>query len=244
MCEIFAVSSEKEVELNALLKEFFSHGSKHPNGWGLAVFYGNAVSLEKEPVESNKSSYLKDRLAHKIMACNALAHIRLATVGKMEYANSHPFILRDNFNRAWTLAHNGTIFHGEKTDAYAAQQEGSTDSERILYYFVDQINQKQSALHRELTTQERFALLDELVCRLVPENKLNLTIYDGDLLYVHSNYANSLFMKEKDGAAYFATVPLDDGEWKPLPFMTLLAYHYGRRLFTGTCHGFEYKIAA
>ena len=191
MCEIFAVSSEKEIQLNALLTEFFSHGSKHPNGWGLAVFYGNAVSLEKEPVESNKSSYLKDRLSHQIFACNALAHIRLATVGKMEYANSHPFILRDNLNRAWTLAHNGTIFDGTKTDAYTAAQEGSTDSERILYYLVDQVNQRQSALNRELTARERFALIDELIGGLAPNNKLNLTLYDGELLYVHSNYADS-----------------------------------------------------
>ena len=116
MCEIFAVSSEQEVKLNALLSEFFSHGAKHPNGWGLAVFYGNAVSLEKEPVEAGKSAYLKERLSHQILACNALAHIRQATVGQMEYANSHPFILRDGFNRAWTLAHNGTIFNGLQLD--------------------------------------------------------------------------------------------------------------------------------
>ncbi|MBO4520536.1 MAG: class II glutamine amidotransferase [Alphaproteobacteria bacterium] len=244
MCEIFAVSSEKEIQLNTLLKEFFSHGSKHPNGWGLAVFYGNAVSLEKEPVESNKSSYLKDRLSHQIFACNALAHIRQATVGKMEYANSHPFILRDKLNRAWTLAHNGTIFDGTKTDAYASAQEGSTDSERILYYLVDQVNQRQTALNREMTAEERFALVDRLIGELAPNNKLNLTLYDGEQLYVHTNYANSLFMKETDGAAVFATVPLDNGNWQPLPFMTPLAYHYGRRVFTGTCHNSEYKTAA
>ena len=244
MCEIFAVSSEKEIRLNALLSEFFSHGSKHPNGWGLAVFYGNAVSVDKEPVESNKSSYLKDRLSHQIFACNALAHIRQATVGKMEYANSHPFILRDSLNRAWTLAHNGTIFDGAKTDAYASAQEGSTDSERILYYLVDQVNQRQSSLGREMTMEERFALIDGLIGGLAPNNKLNLTLYDGELLYVHTNYANSLFMKETNGAAVFATVPLDNGDWQPLPFMTPLAYHYGKRMFTGTCHGFEYKLAA
>ena len=240
MCEIFAVSSETEIRLNAWLTEFFLHGSKHPNGWGLAVFYGNAVSLEKEPVESNKSSYLKDRLSHQILACNALAHIRQATVGKMEYANTHPFILRDNADRAWTLAHNGTIFDGTQTDAYVSKQEGSTDSERILYYFVDRINDRQSVTGRGLTAEERFAVIDGLIGELARNNKLNLTLYDGELLYVHTNYANSLFMREVDGGAVFATVPLDDGDWHCLPFMTPLAYRYGKRLFTGTCHGYEY----
>lgn len=244
MCEMFAVSSEKEIRLNSLLTEFFSHGNKHPNGWGLAVFYGNAVSLEKEPVESDTSSYLKDRLSHQIYACNAIAHIRQATVGKMSYENSHPFIFRDYSNRAWTLAHNGTIFDGTKTDPYAAVQEGSTDSERVLYYLVDLVNQKRAALGRDLTAEERFALVDGLIGSLAQNNKLNLTIYDGELLYVHTNFANSLYMKETQGAAVFATVPLDDGEWQPMPFMTPLAYRHGKRVFTGTFHGFEYKLAA
>ena len=244
MCEIFAVSSEKEIKLNALLTEFFSHGNKHPNGWGLAVFYGNAVSLEKEPVESNKSSYLKDRLSHQIFACNAIAHIRQATVGKMEYANSHPFILRDGLNRAWTLAHNGTVFNGEKTDPYAAAQEGSTDSERILYYLVDLVNREQTRLKRPMSAEERFALVNETIVGLAPGNKLNLAIYDGELLYVHTNLADTLYMKETDGAAVFATVPLDEGHWRPLPFMTPLAYRFGKRAFTGTRHGFEYRPAA
>ena len=66
MCELFGVTSPCRIVLNELLLEFFSHGAEHPNGWGMAFFYGNGVSLEKEPEASHKSVYLKQRLQFKV----------------------------------------------------------------------------------------------------------------------------------------------------------------------------------
>ena len=43
MCELFGVDSAKKIPLNELLREFFSDGTEHPHGWGMAFFYGNAV---------------------------------------------------------------------------------------------------------------------------------------------------------------------------------------------------------
>ena len=241
MCELFGVSSSRRIEVNDLLKEFFSHSVRHPNGWGMAVFYENAVSLEKEPVQADKSAYLKERLQHKISVRTMIAHIRLATRGVMEYANCHPFVLRDNGGRCWTLAHNGTIFDYPRHDPYLHRQEGGTDSERILCFLVDQINQQQLALGRALTKAERFALLDELVGDMAGGNKLNLLVYDGELLYVHTNYANSLYYSQREDALLFATTPLDRSSWSAHPFTALCAYQDGRRLFQGTDHGHEYR---
>lgn len=84
MCELFGVSSAQKIEVTDLLKEFFSHSVKHANGWGMATFYGNAVSLEKEPIQAIKSAYLKERLQQNIQVQNMIAHIRLATRGVME----------------------------------------------------------------------------------------------------------------------------------------------------------------
>ena len=107
-----------------------------------------------------------------------IAHIRLATRGVMEYANCHPFVLRDNDHRCWTLAHNGTIFDYPRHNPYLHQQEGRTDSERILFFLVDQVNQRQSELGRSLRVEERLDLLDALVTDMAKGNKLNLLIYD------------------------------------------------------------------
>lgn len=80
----------------------------------MAFFYGNAVSLEKQPEATYKSIYLKQRLRVNIEVDKMIAHIRLATRGSMEYENTHPFVQRDNSDRSWTLAHNGTIFESEE----------------------------------------------------------------------------------------------------------------------------------
>ena len=241
MCELFGASSSQRVRVDELLKEFFSHSARHPNGWGMAVFYENSVSLEKEPVQADQSSYLRERLRHKYMVRNMIAHIRLATRGATEYVNCHPFVLRDNFDRCWTLAHNGTVFDYPRHDPYLQQQEGRTDSERILYFLVDQINLRQQEAGRPLTREERFSLLDELVSDMAKGNKLNLLIYDGELLYVHTNYANSLYYSQREDAVLFATVPLDRGRWGAHPFTTLCAYRDGRIVFRGTNHGSEYR---
>ena len=132
MCELFGVNTPGKIQLNHLLDVFFSHGDKHPHGWGMAFFYGNAVSLEKQPEASHKSNYLRQRLQYKVEADKMFAHIRLATRGNQGYENTHPFVMRDNSDRTWTLAHNGTIFDCDLLNPFTHSQQGQTDSERIL----------------------------------------------------------------------------------------------------------------
>lgn len=240
MCELFGVNARNKTEVNSLLQEFFSHSEMHPHGWGMAAFYENAVSMEKEPIKASRSVYLKERLKHKLEVRTMIAHIRYATIGNMEYANCHPFVKRDNFGRVWTFAHNGTIFDYSDLNPYFYEQEGDTDSERVLYFFLDKINREQTALGRALEKEERFALLDGLVCDLAVGNKVNFLLFDGEMLYVHTNYANSLYMCMQEDKLLFATKPLTKASWVLHPFTTLCAYESGRKVFEGTNHGNEY----
>ena len=243
MCKMLGVSSAKRVRVNELLQEFYSHSDKHPHGWGLATFYHGSASVEKEPTQALKSLYLKERLSHKMDVSTLLAHIRLATMGSMEYGNSHPFVKRDSTGRAWTLVHNGTIFNYPALTPYQQCQEGDTDSERILLYLVDQIDQKLAQTGRDLSAEERFDLLDGLIADMARGNKLNLLIYDGEWMYVHSNYANSLYVCENGETAIFSTAPMEHGEWKPMPFTALCAYRNGRCIRQGKSHGNEYVLS-
>lgn len=240
MCELFGVSALDKIELNDLLREFFSHGTEHPHGWGMAFFYSNSVSLEKQPENSCKSNYLKQRLRAKISTDKMLAHIRLATRGTMEYENTHPFVMRDNDNRTWTLIHNGTIFECESLNRFAHVQQGQTDSERILCYIISKVNALQEEKGTALSPKERFELVDEILCEITPENKVNLLLFDGELLYVHTNYPGSLHICEKGQGVVISTRPLDYGPWKELPLNTLEAYWKGKKLYTGTNHGNEF----
>ena len=169
-----------------------------------------------------------------------IAHIRLATRGTLNYENTHPFVMRDNSDRTWTLAHNGTIFDCDLLNPYTRCQQGQTDSERILAYIVDRVNVRQQEKKRALSAQERFRLLDEILCEITPENKVNLLVFDGELMYVHTNYQNSLYRSPRGAGAVISTTPLDHHKWEPLPLNTLIAYQDGKQVFTGTNHNNEF----
>lgn len=239
MCELFGVTSRCRLELNELLIEFFSHSIEHPNGWGMAFFYDNAVSLEKQPEGAHKSSYLKQRLQSKVEADKMIAHIRLATRGNLNYENTHPFVMRDNSNRTWTLAHNGTIFDCDLLNPFAHSQQGQTDSERILAYIVCRIN---AGLEKKkgLSGRERFELIDGIISEITPENKVNLLLFDGELMYVHTNYQNSLYRCRKGEGVIISTRPLDHRQWEHVPMNTLIAYKDGKQMYTGTDHKNEF----
>ncbi len=241
MCELFAVSGKTSVPINEYMTEFAAHSTEHPNGWGIASFFGNAVSLEKEPTPAYKSTYLKGRLRHKFDAKNMMAHIRLATRGNVEYENCHPFVKRDVDDRAWTLMHNGTIFHCDKLNEYVHSQEGTTDSERILCHVIAEIDRKTRETGHSLDEKDRFETIDQIVLDITPgNNKVNLVIYDGEYFYVHTNMAGTLYMKKVGESVFFATVPLDMEGWEPVPFMQLLVFRDGSLVYEGTKHTNEY----
>lgn len=241
MCELFGINSAESCQIGHYLKEFFSHSNAHPHGWGLACMEYDQVQIEKEPVQASKSIYLKERLSVPVQVKNCLAHIRYATIGNVEYKNCHPYTMKDASGRAWTLIHNGTIFEYEPLNRYVNMQNGDTDSERILLYLVEIINQRENELQRKLNEEERFHLLDSIVVKMSKGNKLNLMVYDGELFYVHTNYATSLYELKKENQVLFSTTPLSQEAWHPVPFTTLLAYRQGKRIFAGTDHGNEYK---
>ncbi|MCR5702537.1 MAG: class II glutamine amidotransferase [Lachnospiraceae bacterium] len=257
MCQLFGFSGNEHLELNNVLKEFYSHSDKHPNGWGLALLDGTHANIEREVVAANKSEYLAGRLKDKVKSPAVLAHIRYATIGNVELKNCHPFTKIDADGRRWTLIHNGTIFDYTPMDEYIRKQKGDTDSERILLYLIDKINGKRSQKESPLTSRERFDVLDEYICEMSENNKLNLIIYDGELMYVHSNLKDSLHYYKGKCGVLFSTEPLvnssifyGDGhpgekrfsakDWKPLPITTLVAYKGAELEFEGQRHGIEY----
>lgn len=240
MCEIFGLSANLKMHMNELLGEFFSHSTEHPDGWGMALFHRYGVNIEKEPIPAYKSQYLKVRLRQNISTNNMLAHIRLATKGTQIYENCHPFVYRDKSGRSWTLIHNGTIFHSPVLGKYLYQQEGHTDSERILLYFIDCLNAKIDEKGDSLKKKERFQILEDAIANIAERNKLNLLIFDGEVLYSHSNFKGSLHKKSFDEGVVIATSPLTISGWEPVAFNTLEAYKDGVLLFQGEDHGHEY----
>ena len=244
MCEMLGISAKRRREANATLREFFSHAERHPHGWGLARFEDDgalaAPGVEKEPHKATASERLRNLLDGKVDERTIIAHIRFATVGTMEYENCHPFTATDNAGRVWTLAHNGTVFDGAVLNDYIGVQYGETDSERILLYLVDLVNRAQIRLGRPLSEEERFNTLSSVVAALAKGNKLNLLVFDGEVLYAHTNFKGALHCLKNDDSVTLSTNPLSHGDWKPLPFTRLVAIKDGEFVREGPSHGREY----
>lgn len=241
MCELFGINSKEKQTINNYLNTFYSHCNTNPHGWGIAIINKNKNKIIKEPIKANQSTQLKKLLQKPIQVKNTIAHIRLGTIGQMKKQNCHPIIKKDKNQETWILAHNGTIFNNyPPLNTYKKNQQGTTDSERILYYIVDTINQKTKQKGKPLNQNEKFQTLNKLITQIAPENKLNLLIYNKNILYAHTNYKNSLHYLKKDKTILISTVPLTMDNWKKLPLNTLIAMKEGEIIKKGEQHKNEY----
>ena len=243
MCEIFCFNSNTPKQINKCLQCFYGHSEEHPHGWGLANMQSDEFVIDKEPIKATCSQHLKDILSNPVIGKNVFAHIRLATVGEIISPNCHPFTELDDNNRSWMLIHNGTIFDYPELDAYKEKETGDTDSERILLYIIDRVNEFEKAKNAPSTIKERFNLLTEIVTELSKNNKLNLMIYDGDLTYIHSNMRDSLYYLKSDEGFLVASTPLDDDEnWKPVELNKLFGLIDGNIIFESVEHDNEFIL--
>ena len=243
MCEIFCFNSNTPKQVNECLECFYNHSEEHPHGWGLANLQHDEFVIDKEPIKATCSQHLKNILSNPIIGKNVFAHIRLATVGEIISPNCHPFTEADDNNRSWMLIHNGTIFDYPELDKYRDKENGDTDSERILLYIIDKINEFEKSKKAPSTIKERFNLLYGIVSDLSKNNKLNLMIYDGDLTYIHSNMKNSLYYLKNDEGFLVASTPLSDDEnWKSVELNKLFGLIDGNIIFESKPHDNEFIL--
>ena len=240
MCELFGVTAKRNIRINSLLDTFFSHSAEHQNGWGIALFDEDGGSIVREPVKAIDSSCLKGILKGNVDTSGCIAHIRKATIGDINEKNTHPFSVCDESGRRWVLAHNGTIFESEVLRPYQYAQAGTTDSERILLFIVDQMNrQYRDGLH-EVDREDRMHIVEESINAIVPGNKVNLLIYDGELFYVHKNEPGTLYEKDCEEGVLISTVPLESDGWSEFPQNRLMVYRSGEPVYAGDRHGNTY----
>lgn len=238
MCELLGISSKTPGDFRTELIHFFEHCDENPHGWGIMYKKDGERRIVKEPVSAGSSKKLPSVVEKLDSQSVLMAHIRYATVGAKNDVNTHPFERYDKAGRRWTLIHNGTIFSGNVMSRYKLTQEGTTDSERILLYLMDEINRKIDEKDGEdLDGEERFAVLDKVVCDITHRNKVNLMVYDGEYFYAHKNMKSTLSFKRVEDGIVLATKPVDDETWIPLPMTKLLSFKDGKLMKEGTDHG-------
>ena len=234
MCELLGISSASPMDASTYLKQFYSHSVMHPHGWGMMYESCGERTILCEPVRAVDSGILGDVIDSLEPQRVLLGHIRLATVGAVREENCHPFTGRDMTGREWTLIHNGTIYSGKMHYQYYQKQRGDTDSERLFLGLLDAVNER--IRQGEMSEHERFETVSQFVVQTAPRNKLNLMIWDGELLYVHKNLKNTLFYQRTEQGCIFSTQPLNDSTWIPFPIAQVIAFRGGQAVYRGERH--------
>ena len=230
MCELLGFSASQPTEINTLVSEFFSHGKDNPHGWGMMSSGGMCKRCERSDTSRELKKLVKKLPPQKCY----LGHIRFATVGSIKNENCHPFCAKDITGRCWTLIHNGTIYSASKLIPFVHHQSGDTDSERLFLYLMQLLDKAQK--ENPLDEYHRCELIDDFVRDLSPRNKLNLMIFDGELLYIHKNMKQTMKYRQHGAGVIFSTNALDDAEWKDVPTAQLLVYKDGKLIFEGKRH--------
>ena len=152
----------------------------HSDGWGLALYEGNAVRTFLEPAAAANSPLATYVRQNPIKTLLAIAHVRKRTRGVVSLANTHPFV-RELWGRTFTFAHNGTVRGVRKWPIGRFEPIGNTDSE---YAFCAMLE----ALQRELggyprSTRALWDVIADIGGKLGRAGTFNFLLGDGKHLY-------------------------------------------------------------
>ena len=127
----------------------------HADGWGLALYDGNAVRTFLEPTPAAHSALATYVRQNPIKTLLAIAHVRRKTRGDVSLANTHPFV-RELWGRHFTFAHNGTVRGVKRHELTRFHPIGTTDSEYAFCVILNRLDrafpsgypQDRAKLHR------------------------------------------------------------------------------------------------
>lgn len=250
MCQLLGMNCNTPTDIVFSFEGFRLRGGltdKHADGFGIGFFEQKGVRLFHDDKPSAHSPVADLIKAYQIKSENVIAHIRRATQGSVELANTHPF-MREMWGEYWLFAHNGHLqdFFPEAGDFYRAV--GSTDSERAFCFILEQLRQRFAS---KPPAEELFAALAELVAHVRSHGIFNFMLSNGDMLFAHASTLLHYIVRQApfgearlvdddvavdfsavttpdDRVAVIATLPLTGNEsWKQLAVNELLAFYKG-----------------
>jgi glutamine amidotransferase len=194
---------------NALLvqSEQDRRGVPNRDGWGLAAWSDGQPIVERRARSAHEDLKFLET-ARSTHSTAVISHVRAATVGGADQANTHPFR-----HGPWVFAHNGTVSSFDRVapllDPGAfGPPEGDTDSELVFRWLLSRM--KEFGLDTESEapgTGPIVRLLSAAVYDIVEMTKtvgarnpakLNFVVSDGKHLAA-SRWGNSLFWTMRHG---------------------------------------------
>ncbi|WIY00983.1 class II glutamine amidotransferase [Amycolatopsis mongoliensis] len=161
MCRLFGLSAAPQrVHATFWLLEapdsLAAQSRREPDGTGLGIFDSDGKPhVSKQPLaayEDKKFAYE----AKQYESATFLAHIRYASTGGLEPANTHPFVQHDRL-----FAHNGVIGDlpavEQRLGDYRHLVEGDTDSERFFALVTKETDAHHGDVGAGITAAARWA---------------------------------------------------------------------------------------
>jgi predicted glutamine amidotransferase len=265
MCELLALSASQPARLTFSLHTLASHGSMNStthDGWGVAFYQGADVALFREPLAADGSALVSYLETQGPSTNLAISHIRHATQGTVQFANTQPFI-RELGGRTHVFAHNGDLPQIEAALSLGAYRPvGQTDSE---YAFCVLLGRLQGLWNGVMlpTLDVRLSLLAAFAADLRQLGPANFLYADSDVLFAHGHrrlkngrghaeppglwtlqqhcppadaptrqHAGVSIAREELSSLLIASVPLSAEAWQPMPEGELVAVRGGQLIAT------------
>lgn len=142
---------------------------RHPHGWGVAYYVAGSPHLIKSERSALNDSIFK-KVSGVVSSQTVLAHVRKATLGKVDILNTHPFQYGP-----WVFAHNGNIKEfincrdkivNSISPHFKRFILGETDSELVFFYLLSFLAKKGDLLAKDFPLSIAFEAIKEALLEL------------------------------------------------------------------------------
>lgn len=192
MCELLGISSRRPTRLTISLEALAAHsgiGWSTRDGWGCAFYQGRDVALYREPGAASDSPMVRLLATQGPLATLSIAHIRHATHGEVNLANTQPLV-RELEGRTHLFAHNGHlpgIFQSRSFMLDRFKPVGETDSEHAFCALMDRMRALWHPALPAPTIEQRYAQVSAFAAELREFGPANFLYSDGETLFAHGH---------------------------------------------------------
>ncbi|MDF1565468.1 MAG: class II glutamine amidotransferase [Deltaproteobacteria bacterium] len=192
MCELFAASARRPVNVNLSFETFSRRGGAtgpHADGWGIAFFEGPDAQILRESEAAAHSECARFVEHHDLRSNLVISHIRKATMGARTLRNTQPFA-RELGGRLHVFAHNGNLENlrrqpWRRLDAYLPL--GDTDSEQAFCTLMGEMRGLWRRVQGLPPLADRLEVVSTFAHRISRLGPANFLYSDGDVLFAHGH---------------------------------------------------------
>ena len=187
MCQLLGISANKPVNMRCSLREWRHRGNCNPHGYGFAFWTDREPRIIKEAARLFDAYESQDQV-ERLTSSTFLCHVRLASVGKQDGTNTHPF-RRNHKGHDIIFAHNGTV-DKDSLLLSESEPEGSTDSEHAFLWLLQSLPSADESTFSEA--------LKSRADDVRATGRFNCLMSDGDRLWAYAH--NSLCYADAQAA--------------------------------------------